>query len=650
MLTTFSLTKIMTLVDFEELVERAQEFRKSRPVRHWFFLRGLMTIGQLFLAMSGVISFLLFLGLGFLAFQTDGVIFISLLIAAILCLSLGISVVRSLRVHLDPPEGVVLAPSDAPKLFAELEEMRKKIRAPRLDAITLSADFNASVCRFPKKSIFGGWYHIITLGLPLLKALTPDQLRSVLAHELGHHSRKHGAFTARVYKLHATWGQLTDRLQQTRHWSRYFFKPFLDAFFPVFNAHTFIISREHEFEADRLAAEQTSPRVTAHSLCQSQVLGRYMQEKFWPSVYRGCIDHAEPPRNVLNDFAIACLTKLDEDQARKYLQKELKLKTFVSDTHPSLTDRLRALEQPPIFTMPSMDSAAEYFLGDNRRRYEMLFNEFWAKMVEPQWRHAYETAKDNRKRRQRLQQWQQRLAEVPPGLAVQLALIHEDLHEREESLKLLRPAAQAWPEHAEILYILGRMLLEDDDPEGVPLIKKAMELNPSLLYGGSELLGQFYLSEGDPASARPYLQNIDDETKTVIQAMCERMIITHKDELEPVDAEEWIRQDILEQIENLLPNLNAEIYLAAKKMKYYQAQRQYILGLRHRWRWWQFNKKVEEMKHLELLANELYLPGPGNIVWLRKKFARWRRQLRKMPGARLNPDADFFSKKRKSGG
>jgi Zn-dependent protease with chaperone function len=53
---------------------------------------------------------------------------------------------------------------------------------------------NASVVQIPRLGVFGWSRNYLTVGVPLLDAVTPEQFEAVLAHELGHLARAHGRF------------------------------------------------------------------------------------------------------------------------------------------------------------------------------------------------------------------------------------------------------------------------------------------------------------------------------------------------------------------------------------------------------------------------------------------------------------------------
>ena len=114
---------------------------------------------------------------------------------AIPAVAFAILLLRSLWIRTPAPTGIVLSPERVPRLFTAIERVRKTLGAPRVRHVLLDGDFNAGVTQLPLFGIIGPSANDLTLGLPLLQALSPDEFEATLAHELGHVSGKHGHFS-----------------------------------------------------------------------------------------------------------------------------------------------------------------------------------------------------------------------------------------------------------------------------------------------------------------------------------------------------------------------------------------------------------------------------------------------------------------------
>lgn len=106
------------------------------------------------------------------------------------CLLLGLALLMRPRLGKRPKEGIV-ARADAPALYALADEIADSFEAPRPDAIAITTDYNASW------SVVGiRRERILTLGMPLLAVLEPQERVALIAHELAH--GRHGDATRGV--------------------------------------------------------------------------------------------------------------------------------------------------------------------------------------------------------------------------------------------------------------------------------------------------------------------------------------------------------------------------------------------------------------------------------------------------------------------
>jgi hypothetical protein len=115
---------------------------------------------------------------------------------------------RSLWVAFPRPEGYRLEAKDCTRLRDLLREIHAVIDAPNVHQILLTDDFNAGVVQVPRLGVLGWQQNYLLLGPPLIAALSPDNFRAVLAHELGHLSGNHGRFPGWIYRVRETWVQV----------------------------------------------------------------------------------------------------------------------------------------------------------------------------------------------------------------------------------------------------------------------------------------------------------------------------------------------------------------------------------------------------------------------------------------------------------
>ncbi|KXK01512.1 MAG: peptidase M48, Ste24p [Acidobacteria bacterium OLB17] len=249
--------------------------------------------------------------------------------------------VLAITAKVPDPEGTEIQRSEAPKLFEFVNTACKELKAKKPKKILIDDSFNAAVVTMPKLGIFGRKV-ILLLGLPMMKALSPEQLKAVLAHEIGHISGKHGLFTKWAYQMREAWGRLIESQELAGHKFSFLYKKFVEWYFPYFTAYSFVLMREHEREADREAVNLVGKTALGEALILVETKERSLAEEFWAAVREENITNDKPTLQIFSRM-IAALSVEDPDRSRPSLEKALAVPTDLEDTHPSLADRLRAI-------------------------------------------------------------------------------------------------------------------------------------------------------------------------------------------------------------------------------------------------------------------------------------------------------------------
>ena len=128
-------------------------------------------------------------------------------------------VLRALWVPSRRPDGVRVRRADAPELFALIARLARDLHTPRLHRVLLT-DKGSAAPQVPRLGPLGWYRSYLLLGLVELQALSPEEFRAVLSHELGHLSRQHGRLTAWIYRIRGTWRRLTMLIEVRGRWGR----------------------------------------------------------------------------------------------------------------------------------------------------------------------------------------------------------------------------------------------------------------------------------------------------------------------------------------------------------------------------------------------------------------------------------------------
>jgi heat shock protein HtpX len=249
------------------------------------------------------------------------------------------------RDRFEPP-GPRMTAEEQPELFRLIHDVAKATSQAMPKDVYLLNDVNAFVAQ--RGGIMGvGGRRVMGLGLPLMQALTVDELKGVLAHEFGHYHAGDVALGPWIHKTRVT--MLRTIAQLSESVLRFVFIGFATLFLRVTHA----VSRRQEFVADEVAAGVVGSHAMAsglrkvngaafayHTYWYSELVP-VMQAGFRPPVSAGFRRYmTRPDMSRLLDT----LVKNEEQEGR----------TDPYDTHPSLRDRVAALEQQP--SRPPVDS------------------------------------------------------------------------------------------------------------------------------------------------------------------------------------------------------------------------------------------------------------------------------------------------------
>ena len=397
----------------------------------------------------------------------DGHFSVGVLFLIVGSVSLLWSLLRALWSRQRPPAGLVVTHKEAPRLFELIEKVRRKCGAPRPDVVLFDGELNAAIVQHPRLGLLGWHRNYLILGLPTLMALDAKQLAAVIAHEFGHLQGAHGKLGAWVYRTRRSWSLLAESRERSRlgaWWADAALALFFRHFFPRFNARAFVLSRQQEFEADRVAHQVAGTQAGAESLISMSVQARFLSECFWPDVYAAAAKSATPQVEPFRLMHKRLRGALKHPDAAAWLSDALKSLPEVSDTHPSLRDRLDFANEKAQLPAAAPLSAAEALLRDSYKPWIKRLDERWKSGVAERWSNLH---RQQQAQRQLMQEFEAERAEAKLGADDHLlwarAAHQVDGPKAEEGV--LRRMLEDHPQHAEARFELALTLIGGDDAQ-----------------------------------------------------------------------------------------------------------------------------------------------------------------------------------------
>jgi Zn-dependent protease with chaperone function len=420
---------------------------------------------------------------------------------------LALFLVPALWVKIPRPQGKVLQESDAPRLFAMIDTVRRKSGGGRIDEVILNDVFNTAIVQIPRLGILGWHRNVLVIGLPVLQTLSRKEFAAILAHEFGHLTRRHGKLSTWIYRIRAIWSEIHESFGGARSFGWLLITWPLRRYIPYFSAYSFVLARRDEYEADRLAAAIIGPRTLADALVAIAVRRRFVEERFWPDLWGRAGKQPGPPYLPHGSMRTALHLGLTQACAEQWLREELQRNTAFDDTHPCLRDRIRALDTPCELPPEAALSAAQSLLGEKLPALQRYFDDLWLGFNAPRWREQYHKVSSAH---ETVARWQSRTPDsLGPAELCHLAMALETLGRNNDALPLLRRAADHPHGPATAALAVARILHGRNDEATIDYLELAMQRDQALLEEAVLQAAAFYEARGDVTRAGNYWHRLE---------------------------------------------------------------------------------------------------------------------------------------------
>lgn len=500
---------------FDALISRLERQARAAPARYtasvalvallgFFILVAALGFSVLMIgAFAGVAALALKFGGGGVALLLAklGKLLLVLLVPAWMMLKSTWTLLTS---RFPAPAGRPLPREEAPALFARLDDMRARMQGPRFHKVLLTDEMNAAVVQHPRWGLLGHHENYLILGLPLLQVMSTDEAMAVVAHEYGHLAGQHGRFGAFIYRLRNAWGQMQAMADGWTDWGSRLVARLFRWYAPFFNAYTFVLARQNEYEADRSAAELVGVAPAASALARVNIASQFEQECFWPDVNRRVRHEPAPPAARSEAWARAWREQLLPERERDFLQQALTRVTDHADTHPALADRLRAMGVDPATVAapaPVAQSAAAAWLGERLATVQAEFDARWREAVQEHWQERHQYLQERQAELARLRA----LPAPDDEEAWQVIHITGELEPDADQMPLLDALLARNPRHASALFRRGALRLERADAGGLDDLEAVMAIDADATLAACQQAYSF-LADRDAARAEAYRQ------------------------------------------------------------------------------------------------------------------------------------------------
>lgn len=620
----------MTDAEFETRVARLEVFARAEPVKYRWRVMGLALLGDVYL--WGVL-------IALVAAVAASIWFIAVLKAiAVKLLIVFVPLIwvlgKALWVVLSPPAGIRVTRNDAPALFAMIDEIRSQIGAPEFHEVLIDGDFNAGVVQVPRLGAFGWFKNYLLIGLPLLKTLAPEQFKAVLAHEFGHLAGGHAKLSNWIYRQRLRWTRLLSSLEARGGEGSFFFNGFLKRYAPFFNAYSFPLARANEYEADAVSVRVTSVSAAAQALTAVKVGSKYLAETFWPGVYRDSRYSPAPEKPPYMQLSSQWHSDQGTLPVARWLGDALQETTSVSDTHPSLNDRLQAIHGAPQLALPAAGEAADQLLGPvSLEAITRKLDTNWTQDVADAWRARFEQVSAQRATLATLEARRSNGEHLEFDDAFELALLLDNAADRiPESIAALRELHTGHPDNINVAVALGTRLLFVDDDTGVAMLERVIENEPSSAGACSHAIYDFYRRNDRAVEAEAFASRMHDLGQANRAADDERADVRPVDTFVAHDLSEEAVAKLREQFSTIREV--GHIYLVQKRCVHQPNRKNYVVGFTIKNKWLgERNAKINAA--FVALRSHVKYPGETMVIALDANNQYYLKRMKAVDGAQV---------------
>ncbi len=606
----------MTREAFETYIDKLTAKAAERPKAYTRWCTLLVALGYSYLGLVFLFSFASLIAvIALVIFKPNYATLKIALVLGAVAGGLAWSIFRGIWVRLSPPVGIEIKRDQAPELFEVIAEIQSALDSQPFHKVLLVNEFNASVVQIPRLGILGWNRNYLMIGIPLMFGLSPEEFKSVLAHEFGHLSKNHSSFSAWIYRVRASWYRVIAFLEKGDSGGGWALNPFLNWYWPKFSAASFVLARQNEYEADRCAVEMTSAEDAARALIRVHLLGPLLQEEFWPNIYKSANQSASPPEDLLAQQRDLLLAPLPP-KAGKWMEEAFKRLTDNSDTHPCLKDRLAAFDQlPPKLETgdiphppaPPGATAFDAFLSQSGNALaEQMSKDWHHNMLEP-WKQRHEA----------MSKLQQEL----DGLDVEdessrsetlwkILKIKVELNGLNAALMELDELLEMDPTHPQATLLKAQHLLSEGDPAGLQLAESAIELDDALTQPTLEMMYHFHCSRGEKEAMGRVADRLEAFDTIREKAGAERSHTSRDDTFLPHGLGE---SELRECLHVLKHKSVAEVLLARKEVQFLPKSPCFIVGLWIKYGLMTTRETVRE-KVFDHVFENLELPGNYLVI------------------------------------
>jgi len=415
------------------------------------------------------------------------------------------------RLRVGEPAGESVTEAQVPVLFALVDELRLAFQAPTINDIYLAEDSRMRVERIPRSGYPFFFWHVLVAGLPTLQCLNLDQFKCLLASCLGELSAVRTDAAGWIGQLARTWQQYQVAVEHKWQPAAVLYRVFLSWYAPLLSALAEQLDSGHRLRRDHYALEVANDDLVVEMLAGEVIMTRFLQDHYWPTVYRTAEHSATPNFKVFRSLEAVFRRRVTNELTQNWVREAFVGKWYSDERDPGLKARLREIGHADIhYQPPQSQSAAITLLGASYQWVIDRCDARWADEHREEWRQLHEKSQRQYERLEMLRGVLRR-----HGLKGEDAMAYAALVKRfgtqDEAHEAYRTILDLNPNDARINFGVGKYFLGCKDARGVKVLEHAMTLDKRYVNPACRLISGFVVNNRLQETVRKYIDSDKDD-------------------------------------------------------------------------------------------------------------------------------------------
>ena len=564
----------MTENEFIQLVQKAEQDAETniKSYRGKLLLFAGLGYGVIFLILFSLV--ILIGGTLATAFVSSTLFLLLLKKKLIIVLALVVWILlKAVWVRFEAPTGYVLDKKGFPKLFTAIDELRQQLHSLPIHQVILTPELNAAVVQTPRLGIFGWQKNTLIIGLELLLILSAEEMRAVLAHELGHLSGNHSRFNAWIYRVRIMWQKVMDEFEHSQSFGAKLLQRFFYWYVPRFSAYSFALARNNEYEADAISVELTDKQTATRALVNVYASSPYIDEHYWHSYFKKA-DHMPEPDHAPYEGLVRFMAdnKIAQTDMIARIKQAMADTTGYADTHPALKDRIDSIGGEPVLPEPARISAAREWFGEQYKRVLKELDNDWYANNKEGWRERYEYVTHSLGKLETYAA--QDMTQLNDEDLWHFGLLNLEFKSDEEALPVFRYYKQRNPDDPDGAYMIGQILYRQNDDACLAEFEHAVQKD-SLKVNACEYAYYYLLNHEREEEAEKWRVIAQQQIDINHAAQLERSEATVKDVYEAPELNDEINAISQQLMQH--PKVK-KLWVAKKVLQYYPESPVYLFA------------------------------------------------------------------------